>query len=341
MVESVRDPGAIPGRLRTIKATADAYLTLYGKAAEPIAREALAGRLEHEAHLGGLLKGTPLAGTVRAAGVVPDDTLPLPDGVSRDLSSHAQTLHDARTVRPDWFSALTDGIRDGTRRRAVKAIYLEARRIVAGRDGIPALPEGLILGKFQDVGDRIPAESVALVFTDPPYDRASLPNYEALAPFAARVLLPGGSLVTYAPTYALPEVFAALGNALRYWWTLAVLHGGGRSLMTEYGIRVGYKPLLWYTKGGRHDKQAIIADVIESGQAKAEHEWEQSVIEATAVIEALTRPGDLVVDPMAGSGTTLLAAASCGRSWRGIEEKAETIALAKQRLENHPERSPR
>jgi DNA modification methylase len=148
------------------------------------------------------------------------------------------------------------------------------------------------------------------------------------------VLAPGGSLLAYAPTYALPEVFAAMQDAgLRYWWTLAVRHTGGHALMREYGIRVGYKPLIWYTKGGRFNKQQVISDVIEGTPEKTEHEWQQSVAEAKQVIELLTAKEDVVCDPMAGSGTTLLAAAAAGRRWIGIEEKPDTAALFSQRLQ--------
>lgn len=46
-----------------------------------------------------------------------------------------------------------------------------------------------------------------------------------------------------------------------------------------------------------------------------------------------TRPGDLIVDPFAGSGTTLLAAAIEGRQVIGAEMDPETFDLAVRRLE--------
>lgn len=52
-----------------------------------------------------------------------------------------------------------------------------------------------------------------------------------------------------------------------------------------------------------------------------------------AIIRDYTRPGDLVVDPCAGGGTTLLAAMIEGRRAIGAEMDPDTYAKAKARLE--------
>ena len=48
-----------------------------------------------------------------------------------------------------------------------------------------------------------------------------------------------------------------------------------------------------------------------------------------------TNPGDLVLDPMAGSGTTLRAAKNLGRKAVGIEIHEEYIFIIKERLAQH------
>jgi len=50
------------------------------------------------------------------------------------------------------------------------------------------------------------------------------------------------------------------------------------------------------------------------------------------IIALVTGPGDLVVDPFCGSGTTLVAAKLLGRSCIGIDISAEAVTLTKQRL---------
>jgi site-specific DNA-methyltransferase (adenine-specific) len=50
------------------------------------------------------------------------------------------------------------------------------------------------------------------------------------------------------------------------------------------------------------------------------------------LVHALTNPGDLVVDPYAGSGTTLAVAARLGRRFVGIDQSAVAIEVASRRL---------
>lgn len=50
------------------------------------------------------------------------------------------------------------------------------------------------------------------------------------------------------------------------------------------------------------------------------------------VVETFSRPGDLVIDPFAGSGTTLVAADQLGRNWIGVDTGATAMKVAAERL---------
>lgn len=50
------------------------------------------------------------------------------------------------------------------------------------------------------------------------------------------------------------------------------------------------------------------------------------------IVAVSSNPGDLVLDPFAGAGTTLLAAAGLGRRWLGIEASQAGVAVARARL---------
>ncbi|MBV8779781.1 MAG: site-specific DNA-methyltransferase [Phycisphaerae bacterium] len=50
------------------------------------------------------------------------------------------------------------------------------------------------------------------------------------------------------------------------------------------------------------------------------------------IISASSNPGDVVLDPFNGSGTTVVAAAMLGRKYVGIDQSAEYVAHAQKRL---------
>jgi site-specific DNA-methyltransferase (adenine-specific) len=55
-----------------------------------------------------------------------------------------------------------------------------------------------------------------------------------------------------------------------------------------------------------------------------------------AIVRDYTRPGDLVLDPFCGSGTTALACRMEGRRCLTIERDANTVEIARRRLSLTP-----
>ncbi len=62
------------------------------------------------------------------------------------------------------------------------------------------------------------------------------------------------------------------------------------------------------------------------------HPTEKAVSVLRPLIESFSKPGGVVADPFAGSGSTCVAAAECGRRYLGIELEARYCELARQRL---------
>lgn len=52
------------------------------------------------------------------------------------------------------------------------------------------------------------------------------------------------------------------------------------------------------------------------------------------IVETSSRPGDLVLDCFAGSGTTLVAAEELGRQWIGVDIGDEAISTITERFKN-------
>lgn len=65
------------------------------------------------------------------------------------------------------------------------------------------------------------------------------------------------------------------------------------------------------------------------------HPTEKPVSALRPLIETFTQPGDIVLDPFAGSGSTCVAAQECGRRWIGIELMEQYHAAGLRRLYAH------
>jgi adenine-specific DNA-methyltransferase len=88
------------------------------------------------------------------------------------------------------------------------------------------------------------------------------------------------------------------------------------------------------TKGRPDLPSWAIADVVEwTEYPKNElHPSQKPLSILKPLIEAFCRPGGTVLDPFAGSGSTLMAARELGRRYLGIELDAEYHAIASRRL---------
>lgn len=69
------------------------------------------------------------------------------------------------------------------------------------------------------------------------------------------------------------------------------------------------------------------------GDAPSAHPAVMPAALARRCVEITSRPDDVVLDPYAGSGTTLSAAQALGRRWIGVELKPEFVRLIERRLQ--------
>lgn len=127
-------------------------------------------------------------------------------------------------------------------------------------------------------------------------------------------------------------------------------------------LRPTFEPVLWFTKPYRIG--ATIADnvlqhgvgafnetaflryeaapdnILRSGFASGEaglHPTQKPLRLMRSLIELSTVPGQIVLDPFCGSGSTLLAAQQLGRHYLGYEADASHAAVARRRLQAAPD----
>lgn len=190
----------------------------------------------------------------------------------------------------------------------------------------PTLIDGMELriGDCREVLADIPDNSVSLIFTDPPYGNAEgvEPLYEWLGEFAARVLMPGGSMICLTGTINLNRDMRIFDQYLKYHWCLArVTHFGLHGVVHARGVSVGWKPMLWYVKQGRWNRIQVHDTIICDTKAPEflDHDWEQTGDGVASIVQQLTDPGALVVDPFAGTAGWGRIIAESGRRWIGSD----------------------
>jgi site-specific DNA-methyltransferase (adenine-specific) len=194
----------------------------------------------------------------------------------------------------------------------------------------------LMVSGLADLPDKLAPESVDWVITDPPYGQEHLPRYGELAALAAKVLKPGGSLLVMAGQSYLPEVLAQLSgqDSLHYFWTLSYLTPGGQSPFVKNGkVNTFWKPVFWLVKGEYEGK--AVGDVPKSDRNdndKTKHHWGQSESGFADIMTRFVSPGDMVLDPMVGGGTSAVVARALNCKFIGSDSDPQAIETTRGRL---------
>jgi hypothetical protein len=177
------------------------------------------------------------------------------------------------------------------------------------------------IGRAQDVlltGD-IKTKEPRLILCDPPYEESADPLFDWLFGFAQDVLPVGGSLIVFTGHHRLPRDFAIVSKYdLRYWWLLSLRHNEARHLKGKFVV-VHHKPVLWFVKGRRYNNEALLDVLTSEGRDKDGHEWSQGDGGISPIIDALTEPGDLIVEPFCGPGYWGKIAVAKKRRWIGCD----------------------
>ena len=181
-------------------------------------------------------------------------------------------------------------------------------------------------------------ESVDIILTDPPYIKEVWEGaYITLALQGARILKPSGFLISYCGHINLDKIMRIMGDAgLAYYWLFCQGNHGAKCLVHSRNIIAGFKPIIVYQKAPIKPLNRVSLDVVTGKRSKTYHAWQQDIHEAIHLLRTFARPGDLVLDPFAGSGTTCLAAKALGMDYLGMEIDPGTHAVALGRMEQQP-----
>ncbi len=202
----------------------------------------------------------------------------------------------------------------------------------------------MVLGDCLQVMAGYPDRCVDFILTDPPYlvgytDRSgrTIENDKddawLMPAFAEcyRLLKPDSLCVSFYGWTAVDRFFAA-------WKTAGFRVVGHVVFAKTYSSKarfVAYRheSAFVLAKGRPAEPANPLPDVMPwQYSGNRHHPTEKPVTSLAPLIESFTRPGDIVLDPFAGSGSTCAAAQMTGRRYIGIELRPEYHTAAMQRL---------
>jgi site-specific DNA-methyltransferase (adenine-specific) len=244
-------------------------------------------------------------------------------GITRDQSSRWQT---AATLPAEKFERYLRASREPTTAGVLRLVH-EQRRNEAAASG-PRSGGNILSAPASTLWQRLDDDSVDLFLTDPPY--AEIERYRELAELAATKLKPGGLCLAYAGIGYLPQVLEAM-SALTYYWTFAIEVTGHCSMLYYPKVKNAWQPVIACSKG--KSRAGYLTDhLYGGGREKDNHDHEKTLTNAAYLIDKLTQPGDLVVDPYCGSGTIPAACKRLGRNWLACEIDSGTARVARRRV---------
>jgi len=205
----------------------------------------------------------------------------------------------------------------------------EERRILAEEGAKKSIEIDFRLGDFEEVFKDVPNGSIDCIITDPPYPYEFIEVWSKLSRVAKRVLKPNGFCIAYSGQMYLPEVINRMCENLDYYWTFAVYHEGQTQIVNGINLMCRWKPVLIFQNGKKKIDNTFQDYFISEQREKKGHDWQQSKTGVSYLIEMFTKPNELIMEPFAGSGTTIIAAINKNRRIIAAELDEKTYNIAK------------
>ncbi len=202
----------------------------------------------------------------------------------------------------------------------------------------------------------LPAGSVDLIITDPPYEslekhravgtttrlthsKASSNDWFVVFPNARfgelfrecwRVLRRDSHLYLFCDAETMFVAKPAAESAgFKFWKPLV---WDKKKIGMGYHYRSRYEFVLFFEKGKRRLKDLGIADIIEEPRILRGYPTEKPVAVSEVFVQQSSSPGELVIDPFVGAGSVGLAAAKHARRFWGCDTNPEALRITSERL---------
>jgi site-specific DNA-methyltransferase (adenine-specific) len=230
----------------------------------------------------------------------------------------------------------------------------------------------IITGDAFQVLSELPANSIDAVITDPPYGTTDIEwdkaiDLDCFWEGVNRVVKPDGVVVVYSSQPFTTDVINSNRKDFRYEiiWEKTIasgfLNAKKRPLKAHENIlvfsrkpsRATYNPQKTegkpYKSAGSKRRSQHYKAVPRSASINTGDRYPRSVLKFPTVqkvghptskpvdlmkwlVNTYSHPGELILDPFMGSGSTALACSELGRRYIGVEQNPEYVELANKRL---------
>lgn len=338
----IRNEGTVLERAQAVQRRKELYEAMYPETRHGGAPgKAGGGKVAKEGNLHSFAEDTAektgvSSSTIRRASQIASDIAPDVQEAIADLpiADVQKDLLELARLTADEQRAVAEKIVSGeakTVKGAKRAMKREAQLAIPD-DLPPASDRYQLFVADVRTCEAVAPGSVDVIITDPPYPREYLPLYEDLAKLATRVLKPGGSLLVMVGQSYLPAILEFMTPHINYHWMLAYLTPGGQSpQLWQRNVNTFWKPVLWFVNGEYQGDW--IGDVVKSDtNDKRFHAWGQSESGMAALVEKFSKPGDTILDPFVGGGTTGVVALLMNRQFIGFDVEEDAVAQSVARL---------
>ena len=270
--------------------------------------------------------------------------------VAREIGVSPRTYYRALTIIKRQPEEIKRKLREGKVEinTAYANLQSEKKRkqlIALSNNPLPN-PIKILCGDYRQLwSEQIEDGTADIVLTDPQYgmkgNRKSgfgtlddlRQMWSDLGDFSSKVLKEGGYLFAYTGQEHSYLAETCLRQHLHYYWKITVSFGSNQTQLFHKKIRNRCKQILVFVKGKGRDHEWFF-DLLQGGGKgdKEAHEWAQPESEAAYLIGKFTKPNDLVVDPMSGTGSVLKAAVNLRRKAIGFELDPESFKVARGTL---------
>lgn len=251
---------------------------------------------------------------------------------NKDRNSAIEALHAIQKEAPELLEKFASGemtIPKAKKYLRKRKIDYERRRLAERAISVPASSRWSV--EVADIRNYNPGRKFDFIITDPPYPKEYLPMYDVLARRSLEWLKLGGLLVVMCGQSYLDTIYQKLSRHLVYYWTAAYMTPEQSTPLRHRQVNAFWKPILIYANGQYTGK--IFGDVFQSGSREKDlHEWQQSVSGMLSIVKQICLPGQWILDPFCGSGTTGVAALRHGCLFHGIDIDESAVKIARSRL---------